>query len=229
MFAGLRVYYQDFRSNGATLNEDELCLNEKTSVLVAAYHINALRRKLEGSGIELPVNVSMVDVCDVLFRVFNTLPKEFTFNPDCFEKIGHTSMSVGDYVTITDEDGQEDVLICAPAGWKCVGNLEVWERERDLVLEKMANLPVDILRAMHTTILGDNGSRFYDIISRYKDTRCENLCPECWTDDIEWSTKDVQDSMVFQNAKCNKCGCEFTEEYHYTRTVIDEKVDAESK
>lgn len=223
MLGIVKVFYQDFRSNGATLNEDELSLNEKDSILIATYHINALRKKLESTDIELPVSVSMVDICDVLFRVFNTLPTEFTTNPAGFTTIGHTSMSVGDYVTIENE-GQEDVLICAPAGWKSVGSLEVWERERDLVLEKIINLPVSILSAMHVTILGDNGSRFYDIISRYRDTRCESLCPECWTDDIEWSTKDVQDSIVYQNATCNKCGCEFTEEYHYTRTVVDEKV-----
>jgi len=52
---------------------------------------------------------------------------------------------------------------------------------------------------------------------------CENHCPKCDGEDIEWSLKDIQDNIIYQNAECRSCGCLFTEIWQYHHTEIDEK------
>ena len=53
---------------------------------------------------------------------------------------------------------------------------------------------------------------------------CFNYCPKCGaTDpDIEWGDKDWSGKQGWQNATCQKCGCEFTEVYEYVFSEIDE-------
>ena len=57
--------------------------------------------------------------------------------------------------------------------------------------------------------------------------KCFNHCPKCnATDpDIEWHCKDWGDTTAWQNATCNKCGCEFTEVYEYVFSEIDSLVE----
>jgi hypothetical protein len=50
---------------------------------------------------------------------------------------------------------------------------------------------------------------------------CENHCPECHSTQIEWSTKDIQDDIIYQNARCMVCLSEFTEIWLYHHTEID--------
>lgn len=55
--------------------------------------------------------------------------------------------------------------------------------------------------------------------------KCFNHCPKCnATDpDIEWGDKDWANTQAWQNATCKKCGTEFTENYEYSCSVVDEK------
>jgi len=57
--------------------------------------------------------------------------------------------------------------------------------------------------------------------------KCFNHCPKCDATDpnIEWHCKDWGDTTAWQNATCNKCGCEFTEVYEYVYSEIDAPVD----
>ena len=50
---------------------------------------------------------------------------------------------------------------------------------------------------------------------------CENHCPKCNSENIEWSAKDIQDNSIYQNATCQDCSCEFTEYWGYIYTEID--------
>lgn len=54
--------------------------------------------------------------------------------------------------------------------------------------------------------------------------QCLSHCPKCnATDkDINWGNREVQGNYAYQNATCDKCGCMFTEEYHYAFTTIDD-------
>lgn len=58
---------------------------------------------------------------------------------------------------------------------------------------------------------------------------CESYCPKCDSGDIEWSAKDIQDNIVYQNAICQGCGCKFTEIWKYSYTEIDEPIENEVK
>jgi len=52
-----------------------------------------------------------------------------------------------------------------------------------------------------------------------KNKKCENYCPKCGSDDIDWGDFITGD-VVYQRATC-KCGCEFKEYYEYSDTEID--------
>ncbi|RKX99125.1 MAG: hypothetical protein DRP55_07750 [Spirochaetes bacterium] len=53
---------------------------------------------------------------------------------------------------------------------------------------------------------------------------CFNYCPKCnaGENDIEWGDKEWGGNSAWQDATCNKCGCEFQEVYEYKFTEIKE-------
>ena len=223
----IKVYYQDFHLNALTFNETGLILDEANAVKIQTFTILQLQVVLAKMGRELPEGYTMTDLADAVFAIFNEKPTEVVYDTDVFKKVGHTSMSVGDYVTFVSHDfpDQEDVLICAQAGWKGISKcLDEWTKEKARLLESISKMPVDIINAMYLQLAAYGHDAVKERLLTFKDTKCENKCPKCFSEDITWATKDVQDSKVYQNATCNKCGCEFTEEYDYTRTVIDEVV-----
>jgi predicted Zn-ribbon and HTH transcriptional regulator len=42
---------------------------------------------------------------------------------------------------------------------------------------------------------------------------CQGRCPKCDSENINYGTSEPIDSLLVYNAKCDDCGCEFTEEY----------------
>jgi len=52
---------------------------------------------------------------------------------------------------------------------------------------------------------------------------CFNHCPKCdaTNPNIEWREKEWSGLSAWQNATCNKCGCEFWEVYEYKISEID--------
>lgn len=230
----IKVYYQDFSLNSFAFNDSDLILNEAKSVLITVFSRNKLISRLSEFQIDIDENASMVEIADACFRVFNLYPMEFSSCPSNFKNIGHTSMSVGDYVTFLDgATGEEDVLICAKSGWKSLpSTLTDFIENRDLVIQHIMDLPIDTLEGMYSKILQDkvtNNGDFKRILNMCKDFRCEDTCPKCGAvqDDIDWGIKDYSDSTIFQNATCRKCGCMFTEEYNYARTSVDEETEKE--
>jgi len=232
----INIYYQDFHLNAMAFNDSDLVLNETNAVLVGHYDYEDFLDRMAELGINL-TNPSFIEIADACFKGFNLYSMELASHPSNFKNIGHTSMSVGDYVTIFDpQSGDEDVLICAKAGWKNIpSTMSDFINERDKIIKHIMNMPIDILSGMFAVYLADKVSNNYPdfkkILNLFKDKRCEDNCPKCGagTNDIDWGIKDYSDSIIFQNATCQKCGCHFTEEYEYARTSVDEETEAEIK
>ncbi|KKL18095.1 hypothetical protein LCGC14_2478990, partial [marine sediment metagenome] len=57
--------------------------------------------------------------------------------------------------------------------------------------------------------------------------KCFNYCPKCnaGENDIEWGEKEWGGECGWQNATCNKCGCEFTETYEYVYSEVDAPIE----
>ena len=53
--------------------------------------------------------------------------------------------------------------------------------------------------------------------------RCFNHCPNCESRElyIKWGNKEWLDKEAYQEAICQKCGCEFREVYEYSQTIIE--------
>ena len=70
------------------------------------------------------------------------------------------------------------------------------------------------------------------LLSRYKfndsQKECVNHCPKCDAGEnyIDWGEKDWSDETGWQNANCNRCGCDFSEVYVYSFSEIDTSVNA---
>ncbi|MCK5615787.1 hypothetical protein KAR91_78715 [Candidatus Pacearchaeota archaeon] len=50
--------------------------------------------------------------------------------------------------------------------------------------------------------------------------QCENFCPKCGGNGIEWGLKEIGD-VIYQPATCLDCSCEFKEYYEYAETEWD--------
>jgi hypothetical protein len=62
----------------------------------------------------------------------------------------------------------------------------------------------------------------YCLITEDNYRKCFNHCPKCnaGDEDIEWGSKEQDGTSAWQEAVCNKCGCEFHEVYEYSTTMI---------
>jgi len=60
------------------------------------------------------------------------------------------------------------------------------------------------------------------LIEDGKCKKCFNHCPKCnaGEDEIEWGSRESDGTSTWQEAVCNKCGCEFHEVYEYSTTMI---------
>jgi len=216
------VYYQPFEINSSVFNSDKLVLNYERGTHIITLTVE----KLQELGYEFEEGCDYAEYSQAIFHLLNLRHDELNIPKRCFSTAGHTSMSVGDYIVYRPDMVNDDstVHICAAAGWKVIKDLLNYTNARNLCLDYLKNLPADVFIAM-ANMLKNDVSEVSQIISAVIDTRCENHCPHCnATDpDIEWAMKDIQDDVIYQNAYCKKCNTEFTEEYRYTRTEIDEQ------
>ena len=53
--------------------------------------------------------------------------------------------------------------------------------------------------------------------------RCFNRCPNCGSRENhnEWGDKEWLEKEAYQEAICERCGCEFREVYEYSQTIIE--------
>jgi hypothetical protein len=96
-----KIYYQDFELNA--LNFDGVMKVDREKA-VEIYEVE-----------EAPNAFGREGYCDAIFHKMNMLDIPVG-HPDrpIFERAGHTSMSVGDYIHF--EDGQ--MWVCAKVGWE---------------------------------------------------------------------------------------------------------------
>jgi hypothetical protein len=98
-----KVFYQDFELNvnAHCGNDDALVLDEDNAQFMAKFISNSLKSKEEFSN-EIFQEMNIGDTLETgIVRV-------------AARKIGHTSMSIGDYIKF--EDGT--ILVCKSIGWK---------------------------------------------------------------------------------------------------------------
>jgi hypothetical protein len=100
-----KVYYQDFELNALNFVKPQIVDKDKATFIVQFCFD--------------PAKNSREEFCDKCFEHMNFLnvPPEHPDRP-LFEKAGHTSMSVGDYVEF--QDGE--ILVCAKAGWENISS-----------------------------------------------------------------------------------------------------------
>lgn len=220
----IHVYYQNFSLNAGVFNPNHLVINETTSTHITKLNVACLKEL----GYEFEDGCDNEKYSQAIFEMLNIRHDELNVPERCFKSAGHTSMSVGDFILYRPLDVREkfEVHICASAGWRVIDDWVDYLNAYNNSIRKLQNLPVGFYLAMNEKLKDDSLDLNY-LISSVGEKRCENHCPKCdATDpDIDWAYKDVQDFTIYQNAHCKKCGCDFTEEYSYTRTVIDEKVE----
>ena len=98
MKAKVKIYYQKFELNALRFN-DPLILDKENAVFIKEEELCATDRRM---------------ICNKIFYIMNHLDIPVG-HPDrpLFEKAGHTSMSVGDYIEF--EDGE--IWLCDKVGW----------------------------------------------------------------------------------------------------------------
>jgi hypothetical protein len=99
-----KVFYQEFCLNGYATASCELVVDQDNAVFVREYDFTKGTRE---------------KFIDEIFRTMNMLniPPDHPERP-LFEKAGHTSMSIGDYIRF--DDGT--VMVVSPVGWKAFYN-----------------------------------------------------------------------------------------------------------
>lgn len=49
---------------------------------------------------------------------------------------------------------------------------------------------------------------------------CENHCPKCDSDIVDWGDIEPYDGGIYQNCVCKECDCVFREYFTYINTEI---------
>lgn len=112
----IKIFYQDFKKNAFLMLSNKPYFEPEKAVMVSEIDLSdeGLQEWARIMGVKLDEDVPHDILSDVIFSKMNHLEVPIG-HPDreTFERAGHTSMSVGDYVEF--EDG--DILFCSPQGW----------------------------------------------------------------------------------------------------------------
>jgi len=169
------VYYQKFELNSCVFSPDDLILNVGDSQYIEDLSLKQLQDlglQIETTDRELITDYALT----FLFRTFNTEHDKLSVPKIRYNRAGHTSMSVGDYVVVTEEDSHsldttaEKIYICASAGWKCIEmSLSDFVVKKDKVIERVSNMPADILIAMASQVYSteDEDGTFKNILDKF--------------------------------------------------------------
>ncbi|MCD6436387.1 MAG: hypothetical protein J7L15_08405 [Clostridiales bacterium] len=55
-----------------------------------------------------------------------------------------------------------------------------------------------------------------------RNKKCENRCPACNSENIDWGDTDICETETFQEGSCEECGCDFKEYSAYKETEWDD-------
>lgn len=133
------VYYQDLGLNSCVFgNNEKLRIDTLHASFIGEVHASFIGEVV--IGIE-----DKIAFADKVFRILNTEP-ETLFSQDKFKEIGHTSMSVGDYLYF-EEDNTQTILICASCGWKVLD--DEFLKRRDKVIDTIYSLPIGTIEGIY--------------------------------------------------------------------------------
>ena len=100
----IKVFYQDFQLNVEHSFGGKRVFKPDYAVEVAKFPM---------ADIEEPTVFQKIEMCDYIYFKLNHVEDPSEYDASAFRKIGHTSMSVGDYIEFPDGD----IYFCAPIGF----------------------------------------------------------------------------------------------------------------
>ena len=108
----VKVYYQDFKLNSGCYDNKGLIIKSDESVLIREFttkELDMITPKMVGE-------LTKEDISGAIWEIMNYHPLEMVTaeNKDVFKGVGHTSMSIGDYIVF--DDGE--IWIAANCGWE---------------------------------------------------------------------------------------------------------------
>lgn len=110
----IKIYYQDFLLNTNCFDAGSLTIEPESAHLMAELNHAQIESILEGK------ELNRENVVNEVWKRMNLEPWNFSNEQD-FRAIGHTSMSIGDYVVFDDEE----VWVTAPIGYLRVSKTEI--------------------------------------------------------------------------------------------------------
>lgn len=119
----VRIYYQDFEHNTMVTDKDSLVVFPIRATLIAELNSDDIKDRWSIGSI-----VQYEDFASVIWELMNLRPHETIGDENIhrFAEVGHTSMSVGDYIEWMDGT----IWIAAPCGWKITTRCKVCSAEK---------------------------------------------------------------------------------------------------
>jgi hypothetical protein len=164
------VYYQDFRLNSCVVVPHHLILDEEDAKYIETFTLDYLFNFGKVFETDCPVE----NYLEAIFEILNLHNDRLTLPRIRYENAGHTSMSVGDYVIVTDTDSPDNdddkIYMVGAAGWKLIDmSLALYTIRKNKVLARMQSIPVDILMAMASQVkdIEDEDGTFENILENF--------------------------------------------------------------
>ncbi len=135
----VKVYYQDFSLNANAIVTKKLAMDVDNAVFIQEITEVDARKVYDFDVPHVPVPdypVDKVEMANATYRIMNHLEIPVG-HPDrpTFEKAGHTSMSIGDYIEF--EDGE--LWVVASLGWKIVPPHDLSDEVKDNIRKVCAS------------------------------------------------------------------------------------------
>ncbi len=114
----VRIFYQDFKINAMCLDKDSLAVFPTMAVFITELDSDDIKERWSFGDI-----IEYGDFAGVIWELMNLHPHEIVGeeNTNRFVRVGHTFMSVGDYIEWMDGT----IWIVAPCGWKTTTRCKV--------------------------------------------------------------------------------------------------------
>lgn len=128
----VRVFYQDFAHNAMVLamvlGKENLVVFPIRATLIAELNSDDMKERWD-----FPDNSGYEDFADKIWELMNLHPHETVGDKNIhkFAEVGHTSMSVGDYIEWMDGT----LWIAAPCGWEITTRCKVCNANERCVRE----------------------------------------------------------------------------------------------
>jgi hypothetical protein len=213
------VYYQKPSLNAMLTNSYNVVVDPDNAVQVAFIDI----AWLNSLGVNIREDYSLEEYAQTIFCLFNLQTENLNVSKHTWKKAGHTSMSIGDYITFCKQEDKNPLrttLVCTNTGWKVIDDMNKFDDAKKKALEYLHKLPIDIIMAIAEKSKTDPDG-LLDVLHLVTYKRCENHCPKCGSECTHWQEKQIYDDGVYQTGYCSECGQHFTEKLQYVGTECD--------